>query len=59
MIRRNPLLQGHITEHRRLLLVVSTHASFVKHCNFKNSDIPQEFFRSLFSPVDSIAWRHG
>jgi hypothetical protein len=47
MIRRNPLLQGHITEHRRLLLVVSTHASFVKHCNFKNSDIPQEFFRSL------------
>jgi hypothetical protein len=27
----NPLLQGYLAEHRRLLLIVSTHTSFLRH----------------------------
>jgi len=52
MSGRNPLGQGYIAEHRRLLLIVSTHGSFINPnlCGEKVTKMghfQNEFFRSL------------
>jgi hypothetical protein len=58
VVLRNPLLQGHVAEHSRLLLIVAAHKTIIAWNVLKWKWLRQNFFNKFLKAQVSKRWQH-